>query len=134
VSSDGSRFQVPAGPFATAYDAFAAYLRGAGAAGPTPASGSNLSHTLSAQLAAAALNVAYGDQDASSTIQDPAQNEWVPVGTLLQRVSQFIEANPTSSNAATRQTAETYARTLAALNGNTASVTPADPARCPAPF
>jgi hypothetical protein len=123
VKADGSQFVVVAGAFDTAYDPFRAWLNA-----PAPA---NASQALSAQLAVTTLNVAYGSQNAGVTVQDPVANDWTSIGTLLGRVSAFVADHPNTTRAGPdRVNAEKYRTLLAALNRNSAQVTPAGPEGC----
>jgi hypothetical protein len=124
VNAGGSSFQVPAGDFLPAYDAFRTWTAGA-------ANTQNPSYALSVQAAVTALNTAYGSQDGNVTVHDPIEDDWVTVNALLARVSAFIEADPRGGN---RAVAEAYRTLFESLNANTAMITPAGPERCPTPF
>lgn len=92
----------PAGPANKAYDEFRDWLRKSGAR---------------AQLAAAALNVAFGKQDGMATVQDPARGDWPTINALLDR-------------AAAEGAADKYAAVIEKINSNSAMVTPSNPASC----
>lgn len=128
VNADGSRFAVSGtGTYEEAYEELAAW---AGA----PA-GENVSRRLSIELATTALNVAYGGQAGSTTVQDPVVGDWPSILTLMGRVSTFIRENPSSTAAGPgRSRAQAYTAVLAGLNANTATITPSDPAVCAPPF
>ena len=128
VAGSGSRFQVPAGPFDEAYGAFRAWLTAAaGSAEPT--------HRASAHVAALALSIAYGEQDASSTVHDPVDDDWPSVAALLGRVGTLLQTDPApAAGSRERAAAESYARLLTSLSRNAETVTPSEPARCPPPF
>lgn len=71
---------------------------------------------LSAELAAATLNVTYGSQDGAVTLHDPVLDDWVPVLAWIARASNSSEA--------------AYLDLLRKLNGNQLLVTPSSPAAC----
>jgi hypothetical protein len=116
VNTDGSRFSVP-DVGNKAYDQFRNWLRDTEA--------KNVPHQASVQVALTALNVAYGSQDGSATVQDPVVRDWLAIEALLQRVSDRI---------AQRSEAEAYKTLLEKLNNNAATVTPSKPSACPAAF
>jgi hypothetical protein len=125
VNPNGSRLTLPPGPFDQAY---AAFVRWAGSATP-----GNAAHEASLRLATTTLNVAYGDQDAAVTVNDPVSGDWLPLGGLLARISESISAHPNPSGQDAR-TAGSYRDLLDALNGNTLQITPASPSACPPAF
>ena len=128
VNADGTRFEVSGtGTFDETFGELADWL-GTAAADDPP-------RLLSARLAIASLNVAYGGQAADATVEDPVVGDWVAIGTLLTRVSALVGgvAEGTGGDAA-RSDIEAYAALLENLNANTATVTPPDPAACPPPF
>jgi hypothetical protein len=126
VDAQGNRLVVGPGPFDQAWAPVRSWLT---------ASSPDAWHRLSTQIAAAALNVAYGRQDANVTVRDPVANDWPTVGALLTRAGALVQANARGAAADTTLAgAAAYGAVLAALNGNTASVTPTTPAACPAPF
>jgi hypothetical protein len=71
------------------------------------------------QLAALALNAAFGAQDRKATVHDPVANDWPSITALIARVSALKPAD-----------AEPYRSLLEKLNGNTQTVTPSTPAGC----
>jgi hypothetical protein len=125
VIPDGSRLSLPPGPFDQAYAAFVSWA-GSASAG-------NIAQQASLRLAIATLNVAYGDQDAAVTLNDPVSGDWLPLGGLLARVSEFIAAHASPSGQDARS-AGAYRDLLDALNANTLRITPASPSQCPPAF
>ncbi|MSR06850.1 MAG: hypothetical protein EXR93_07285 [Gemmatimonadetes bacterium] len=126
MNADGSRFRVP-DTLAVAYDQFRMWLRGSAAA-------QNTSYRAAAQVASVALNVAFGKQDGTATVEDPVAGDWPTISTLVTRVSTFVSSHTdTSAPGADRSTAEVYEGLLGRLNNNTTKVTPSIPASCPAP-
>jgi hypothetical protein len=81
------------------------------------------SQTGPVQLAAAALNVAFGSQDGKTTVHDPVVGDWISVDALITRVSGLMAAHSDSS-------ATAYKSLLEQLNRKSAIVTPSDPAKC----
>ena len=71
------------------------------------------------QLAALALNAAFGAQDGKATVHDAVSNDWLTITALIARVSALKPAG-----------AEAYLTLLEKLNGNTQTVTPSTPAGC----
>jgi hypothetical protein len=71
------------------------------------------------QLAALALNAAFGAQDGKATVHDPVANDWPTITALVARVSALKPAG-----------AEAYRSLLEKLNANTQPVTPSSPAGC----
>jgi hypothetical protein len=125
VNQDGSRFTVPV---ALSLDSTLTVLQSW-----LSRPGSNPAHGLSLELAAASLNAAFGNQAGNSMVNDPVGNEWIPVNTLLARISMFLSENPNlrQGNAA-RAAAASYRTVLAGLNNNSTLVIPATPSQCPA--
>ena len=118
VNANASRFAVPGNvPFDSAYAIFRNWLA-------TPNPGPRQS--LSIQLAVASLNVLLGRQAGNVNVNDPTANEWVPVNTLLTRISTLLSAGTARGTAPL-----TAARTaLVALNNNSARVTPSTSEGC----
>jgi hypothetical protein len=69
---------------------------------------------VAAELAATALNVAFGSQDGDATVHDPVAGDWPTVRALIARVNG----------------APAYGELLRSLNTNKVMVTPSDPAVC----
>ncbi len=103
VNADGVRFTVSGTP-SQAYDQLKKWLG---------------KSSVSTQLAATALNVAFGSQDGNVTVQDTIAGDWVSVDTLIARVSGL------GGSAAVG-----YKSLLEKLNGNAAAVTPTSAAAC----
>lgn len=126
IDAEGNRVVVGPGPFDEAWAPVRAWLT---------ASSPDAWHRLSTQIAAAALNVAYGRQDANVTVRDPVVNDWPTVGALLGRAGARVQARlRDAATEAPESEATAYGAALAALNANTANVTPVTPAGCPQPF
>ncbi|MGA7239423.1 MAG: hypothetical protein WBY44_27320 [Bryobacteraceae bacterium] len=71
------------------------------------------------ELAALALNIAYGSEDGKATVQDPVTHDWPTLNTLVTRIA----ALPASA-------AGPYLGLLEKLNNNKQQVTPSDPKAC----
>jgi hypothetical protein len=71
------------------------------------------------ELAALALNIAYGSEDGKATVQDPVNHDWPTLDTLVARIA----ALPTPA-------AVPYKGLLEKLNGNKEPISPSDPKAC----
>jgi hypothetical protein len=71
------------------------------------------------ELAALALNIAYGSEDGQATVQDPVSHDWPTLNALVTRIASL----PTPA-------AGSYRGLLEKLNGNKELVTPSDPKAC----
>jgi hypothetical protein len=69
--------------------------------------------SVSTQLAAAALSVAYGSEDGNAFVHDQIAGDWPTINTLIARVSALNGA-----------AAAAYGNLLEKLNGNALTVTP----------
>jgi hypothetical protein len=72
-----------------------------------------------AELAALALNIAYGGEDGQATVQDPVVHDWPTLSMLVTRIA-----------ALTGPVADPYKSLLEKLNGNKEPITPSDPKAC----
>ena len=63
------------------------------------------------------LNIAFGFLDKNATVEDPSAGDWPTIESLLARAG---------------KASVSYRRVLASLNDNSAMITPATPAGCPA--
>ncbi len=126
VYADGSRLKV-ASPGSQSSERFRAWLSGDAR--------TNLPYALSKQLAATALNIAFGRQVGNATVPDPVGGDWPTITKLISRVSASLAKAPdVSPQNNTRNDAEKYHSLLAQLNTNLGLVTPASPADCARPF
>jgi hypothetical protein len=127
VNADGSRFQIAANAqLPDAHNQLRSLLR---------ASGTNVSHLLSARLALASLNTSFGGQSGSALVYDGVAAGWTSISAFLGRVSAFVAQNAAVRAAGVgHAVAENYLQILAGLNGNSQLVTPVASDACPAPF
>jgi hypothetical protein len=75
--------------------------------------------SLQTELAALALNTAFGTQDGKVTVHDPVANDWPSINALIKRVSGLSPDK-----------AEPYRVLIEKLNTNTQLVTPSTPTAC----
>ncbi len=122
INADGSRFRATAAGAAGAAE-LVAWL--------AHEDDHNMSNALTAELVAAALNVALGTQRGTVTVNDPVRHDWPAVDTLIARVAAFALAHPnTTTKGAERTSAGAYAKLLHDLNRDALSVTPDQAERC----
>jgi hypothetical protein len=122
VAANGARFTV-SGSFDEAYAQLREFLR---------STSTNPAHLTSIQLAVTSMNIAFGEQHGATSVRDQVVGDWVPLTVLAARVGSTIEQGAASP--AYAGDLERYRALLERLNDNTATVTPASPDACPAPF
>ena len=75
--------------------------------------------TVQTQLAALALNIAYGSEDGNATVPDPVVHDWLTLNGLVTRIA-----------ALQGSAADAYRSLLEELNANAQPVTPSSPGAC----
>ncbi|HEX3880167.1 MAG TPA: hypothetical protein VHW24_24465, partial [Bryobacteraceae bacterium] len=75
--------------------------------------------TAQAELAALALNIAYGSEDGDATVKDPTRNDWISLNDLVARVASLQGSEQ-----------DAYAKLLERVNSNSEQVTPSNPQVC----
>jgi len=132
VNADGSAFDIPlALSFADAHELLATYLTNGSNAG------ANMALQISAQLAAAALNVsAFGGVDGTLVIFVGANpcgiTPFISINDLLAAANAFLAANPLiPPGDPDRPCGDFFIQNLTAINENSASVPAICPTSCP---